>query len=146
MSTLTMAKEVPGKQKQRGLYILGLSKAQMRRLRRAIKFAGYPSLSSWIDRQRRTLLKEQEAIHGDLLKALTPDERDVIGALGTGATSLSQVSDETGLSEKQAERVLADLLDAGIIELRRAIKITDQARGATNPEYRISPKYREERA
>ncbi len=146
MSTLSipMAKEVSKKQRGSGLYLLGLSKSRMRRLRRAVQFAGYPSLSNWLARQERELIRQQEVLHGDLLAAPLPDEADLIRVFCKHGTPLTaeHLAEETHLTESAVARLLRDLIDSGIVIQVRQAKITSTARGATNPEYRLSPEYR----
>jgi hypothetical protein len=138
-----MAKSSNKKGRGSGLYLLGLNKSEMRILRRAVQFAGYPSLSNWLQRQRRAIVVEQTKLHGDLLKALTPDEAEIIAAMRATGTpvTVAHLSEDTHLTEAAALRVLRDLIDSGIVEPSRQFKITATARGATNPEYRLSPKY-----
>jgi predicted HTH transcriptional regulator len=146
MSTLStpMAKEVSKKSRGSGLYLLGLTKREMRILRRAIQFAGYPSLSNWLVRQKEAVIRQQEAVHGSLLTAPTPDEQRIITALQKIGTPMTAVhlAEDTHLTEATVLRTLADLIETGIVEQVRQAKITSAARGATNPEYRLDPKYR----
>jgi len=151
MSTLSipiMAKEVSKESKKKprgsGLYLLGLSKREMRMLRRAVQFAGYPSLSNWLLRQKEAVIRQQEAIHGSLLTAPTPDEQRIIAAFHKTGTPMTAVhlAEETHLTEATVLRTLPDLISAGIVEQTKQAKTTSAARGATNPEYRLDPKYR----
>lgn len=133
------------KNRQRGtaVQVRGLQKTQRVKLRRGVALSGCQSVSAWLSAKIRQLIREQEEKHGDLLTVLTPNEADIVAALEKTRTPMTTVhlAEETGLTEAVARRVVGDLVEVGILELRRQEKITATARGATNPEYKLSPKY-----
>ena len=89
---------------------------------------------------RRTI-REQEAKYGDLLDALTPDERDVIEVIQSGANDPEYIASETMLAPSRLAPILDDLVSRGVLELRRQGGKTESARGARRPLYFVSEKY-----
>jgi len=119
----------------RAVEIRGLSKSQHVKLRRAVALSGSRSISQWLSSQVRRLIVEQEARFGNLLAVLTPDEADVLGAVRAGCCRVLAVAEETHLSLKKAEVILDELAGRGVLRKSRALKTTEQARGATVWEY-----------
>ncbi len=115
--------------------IRGLSKSQHVKLRRAVALSGSRSISQWLSSQVRRLIAEQEAKFGNLLAVLTPEESDVMVAVRSGCCRVQAVTEETHLSPKKAEAILEDLAGRGVLRKSRALKTTEQARGATVWEY-----------
>jgi hypothetical protein len=115
--------------------ILGLSKSQLAKFRRAVALSGARSQSAWLGAQVRRLIVEQEAKYGNLLAVLTPDEADVVTAVRSGCCRAQSVAEETHLSLKKAESILDELAGRGVLRKSRALKTTEQARGATVWEY-----------
>jgi hypothetical protein len=62
----------------------------------------------------RTIL-EQEAKHGDLLHALTPDERDIIEVIESGANDPEHMAAETMLTPSRLASILDDLVSRGVL-------------------------------
>jgi hypothetical protein len=135
--------EVSAMVMQRGnaIRMWGLSRALHRKLIRAIQLAGFRSLSEWLLRQTLHFISEQEQIHGNLLTALTPIEADVVRAIENGANDPEHIAQETMIAMKRLNRILADLVDRDILEIRRQGGKTDHARGARRPLYFVTEKY-----
>src|SRR5262245_9171323 len=121
--------------------IKGLSKSLYRLFKRATMLDGAPSTSAWLFRMVRRTILEQEAKHGDLLHALTPDERDILEVIKAGANDPEYIAAETMLPPSRVAPILEDLVERGIIEMRRQGGKTEQARGARRPLYFLSEKY-----
>ncbi len=81
------------------------------------------------------VVNAQTEFGSDLFNTLTPREKRVRDAVRSGACRVQQVAEETGMSESRAEEILDDLNARGYLDKRRAIKATEQARGATVWEY-----------
>jgi hypothetical protein len=128
---------IPMSSTKRGkaVQIRGLHKTQQAKFRRAVALAGSPSVSSWLSTAIRRLIAEQEAKYGNLMAVLTPDEADVVLAVRSGSSRLQGIAEETHLSLKKAEAILEELAGRGVLRKSRALKTTEQARGATVWEY-----------
>lgn len=109
--------------------ILGLPKNIRLKFRRAIFFSGARSQSEWLQSKIRKLIREQEAIHGDLLNALTPEENEILDAIKDGAAEPEQIAEETLLSPAKVAALIESLLERGFIEARKQGGKTEQARG-----------------
>jgi predicted transcriptional regulator len=121
--------------------IRGLSRLLYRELSRATQLAGFRSVSEWLFRQTRAFIAEQRRIHGDLMDALTPLEEDILRVVRDGANDPEHIAEETMISARKLGRLLADLVDRGVLEMRRQGGKTDQARGARRPLYFVTEKY-----
>ena len=133
---LTKAVLIPmSSRRGNSIQLRGLSKGQQAKFRRAVALSGAPSVSSWLSTAIRRLIAEQEAKYGNLSAVLTPDESDVLNAVRSGACRLQNVAEETHISAKKAEATLEELAGRGVVRKARAIKTTEQARGATVWEY-----------
>ncbi len=128
---------IPMSSNKRGkaVQVRGLAKSQQAKFRRAVALSGSPSVSSWLSTAIRRLIAEQEAKYGNLLAVLTPDEADVLAAVKDGCCRAQSVAEETHLSLKKAEFLLDELAGRGVLRKSRALKATEQARGATTWEY-----------
>src|SRR5262245_50323941 len=123
------------------LSIQGLSKSENLRFKRAAMLDGAPSISAWLSRAIRRVIRDQEAKHGDLLNALTQDERDILEVIESGANDPEHISAEVMISQKRLDPILADLLARGLIETRRQGGKTEAARGARRNLYFVTEKY-----
>src|SRR5262245_36896354 len=121
--------------------IHGLSPKTRKKFNRALRLSGQGSQSRWILTQINRFIRKQEAKFGDLLLALTAEETWVVEVVESGAAESEQVSEETGFPLPAVERMLDDLAERGILEVRRQGGKTDQARGARRPLYFVSEKY-----
>jgi DNA-binding MarR family transcriptional regulator len=119
----------------------GLPKQLRRQFRRAVFLDGAPSVSAWLSRMVRRTILEQEAKHGNLLNALTPDERDILKVIKAGANDPEYIASETMIPPSRLATMLADLVDRGVLETRRQGGKTEAARGARRPLYFITEKY-----
>jgi DNA-binding MarR family transcriptional regulator len=119
----------------------GLPKQLRRQFRRAVFLDGAPSVSAWLSRMVRRTILEQEAKHGNLLNALTPDERDILKVIKAGANDPEYIASETMLAPSRLAPILADLVERGLVETRRQGGKTEQARGARRLLYFITEKY-----
>lgn len=120
--------------------IQSLPKNLQVKFRRAVALSGC-SQSAWLSAAIRRFIREQEEKHGNLLFVLTPDEQDAIKAINSGCAEAQQIAQEITLSHKRTEAVLADLVERGILEIRRKGGKTEQARGAVTKLYFVSSKY-----
>src|SRR5262245_24789369 len=124
------------------LSIQGLPKSVLLRFKRAAMLDGAPSVSAWLSRAIRRCIREQESKHGDLLSALTQDERDVIDVIELGAADPEHICAEVMLPPSRVEPILADLLNRGLIETRKQGGKTEAARGARRALYFVTEKYK----
>jgi hypothetical protein len=75
------------------------------------------------------------------MNALTPDERDILKVIKAGANDPEYIASETMFSPSRLAPILADLVDRGVLEIRRQGGKTEQSRGARRPLYFINEKY-----
>jgi hypothetical protein len=123
------------------LKIYGLSPKIRKKFNRALDLAGAGSQSQWLLTMINRFIRQAEIKHGDLLLALTAEEQWVVEVIASGAAEPEQIAQETGFEMAVAMRVLADLVERDILEIRRQGGKTEQARGARRPLYFVSPKY-----
>ena len=143
MPTIAMARgNAEKKSRGRSVRIHGLPRELNRKLIRAAQLAGFRSLSEWLFRQAQNFITEQKQIHGDLLTALTPLEADIVQVISDGANDPEHIAQETMIPSRKLNRMLADLFDRGILEIRKQGGKTEQARGARRPLYFVSEEYR----
>lgn len=75
------------------------------------------------------------------MNALTPDERDILKVINAGANDPEYIASETMLAPSRLKPMLDDLVDRGVLEIRRQGGKTEAARGARRPLYFINEKY-----
>ena len=121
--------------------IKGLPKTLNVKFRRAVMLDGGPSVSAWLFRMVRKTILAQEAKHGDLLHALTPDERDIFDVVRSGANDPEHIAKETMLSQARLASILEDLVARGILEIRKQGGKTEGARGTRRNLYFVDDKY-----
>jgi hypothetical protein len=123
------------------LKIRGLSSQIRKKFSRALRLSGAGSQSQWLHVQINRFIRQVELKHGDLLLALTVDEQWLVEVVASGAAEPVHIAEETGFALQAVERLLADLVDRDVLEIRRQGGKTDAARGARRPLYFISEKY-----
>ena len=121
--------------------ILGLPKRLKIKFRRAVILSGEQSQSKWLSNQIRRLIRQQEKVHGDLMNALTPTEIEITEAIEDGANDPEHIAAEMMMPLSRLDPILEDLVERGILEIRRQGGKTDQARGARCPLYFVNEKY-----
>ena len=121
--------------------IHGLSPKTRKKFNRALRLRGEGPQSKWLLTQINRYIRETELKYGDLMLALTPEEKWVIEIIEDGAAEVEQIAEETGITIIAVERILEDLIERGIVEMRRQGGKTEQARGARRPLYFIAKKY-----
>lgn len=125
----------------KALYVRGLPKSVQIKFRRAVVFSGARSQSAWLAAMIRRLIREQELKHGDLMIALTPDEADIVDVVQGGANDPEHISEETMLAPQRLDLILTDLVDRGVLEVRKQGGKTEAARGARRSLYFVTEKY-----
>ena len=121
--------------------IFGVPKNTHKRFRRALALAGAGSQSKWLLTQIRRFIREQETRFGDdLFNVLTEEEKDILSIVGSGASELQHIAEESLLPEKQVLNLLSELIERGFIEERAKGGKTDQARGAKIKMYFVKEK------
>jgi hypothetical protein len=123
------------------LKIHGLSPKTRKKFSRALRLAGQGSQSRWLLTMINRFIRQQEAKHGDLLLALTAEEQWVVEVVASGAAEAQQIAEETGFDAEAVAELLDDLVDRGVLEIRRQGGKTDAARGARRPLYFVAPKF-----
>jgi len=103
---------------------------------------GAPSVSAWLSRAIRRVIREQESKHGDLMSALTQDEQDVIDVIELGAADPEHICAEVMLPSSRVESILADLVSRDLLEIRKQGGKTEAARGARRALYFLTEKYK----
>lgn len=131
---LRNSKPFPKAKRGNAVRVLGLTDRVRRKLARACALNGVSQSEALKDLIRDFIQKTQNQF-GDLFTVLTPREQCVLDAVRGGAARVQQVAEETGLTEQQSEKILDELNGRGYLDKRRAIKTTEQARGATVWEY-----------
>ena len=124
------------------LSIQGLPKSVHLRFKRATMLDGAPSVSAWLSRAIRRVIREQESKHGDLMSALTQDEQDVIDVIELGAADPEHICAEVMLPSSRVESILADLVSRDLLEIRKQGGKTEAARGARRALYFLTEKYK----
>jgi hypothetical protein len=123
------------------LRVRGLSSHIRKKFSRALRLSGVGSQSKWLLVQINRFIRQQEAKHGDLMLALTVDEQWLVEVVASGAAEPEHIAEETGFAPAVVERLLADLVDRGVLEIRKQGGKTDQARGARRTLYFVSEKH-----
>jgi hypothetical protein len=121
--------------------IHGLSPKIRKKFNRALRLSNQGPQSRWLLTQINRFIRQQESKHGDLDLALTADEQWVVEVVESGAAEPEHIAEETGFALTAVLRILADLVDRGILEIRRQGGKTDHARGARRPLYFVTEKY-----
>lgn len=123
--------------------IAGLNKHQQALFRRALQLAGAGSQSKWLQTRIRLFILDVQQQFGDnLFDVLTEEERQVLNVIQSGAAEIAHICEETLLAREQAERLIADLIDRGLIVERKKGGKTAQARGARVSLYFVVEKYK----
>src|SRR5262245_1381619 len=120
------------------LRIFGLNPKTRKKLRRALLLSGTGSQSRWLLTVVNRFIRQQEEKHGDLLLALNAEEQWVVEVIADGAAEPDQISRETGFDPETVGALLEDLLDRGVLEIRKQGGKTDAARGARRDLYFVS--------
>jgi hypothetical protein len=123
------------------LKVRGLSSQVRKKFSRALRLSGAGSQSQWLLVQINRFIRQQEVKHGDLMLALTADEQWLVEVVASGAAEPDHIAEETGFALTAVERLLADLVDRGILEIRKQGGKTAVARGARRDLYFVSEKY-----
>jgi len=122
--------------------ILGLSKPTHKLFKRALALSGAGSQSKWLDAQVRKFIRAQQERFGpNLFQALTEEEQDIISIIESGAAEIQQIAEESLLHEQRVRQLLADLVERGILEIRKKGGKTAVARGAVIDLYFVVEKY-----
>jgi len=123
------------------LRLSGLSHRLRSKFARALALSNAGSQSAWLLTQINRFIKEQEAKPGDLLFALTAEEKWLVEVVSSGAAEPQQIAEETGFDAETLASLLEDLVERGVLEIRKQGGKTDQARGARRDLYFVSEKY-----
>ena len=123
------------------LKVRGLSSQIRKKFSRALRLSGVGSQSQWLLVQINRFIRQQEVKHGDLLLALTVDEQWLVEVVASGAAEPEHIAAETGFGLASVERLLAELVDRDVLEIRKQGGKTDAARGARRSLYFVSEKY-----
>lgn len=110
--------------------VLGLPPTLQRKFGRAVALMGQGSQSQFLSSAIRKLILDAEARHGNLLTVLTPDENDVVRVIHDGAAEFQQIVEETLIAAGKVEKLLNDLIERGILVVRKKGGKTEGARGA----------------
>jgi len=121
--------------------IHGLSPKTRKKFNRALRLTNQGSQSRWLLTQINRFIRNQEMKFGDLLLALTADEEWIVEVVESGAAEPEQICEETGFALVAIERMLSDLVERDILEIRKQGGKTDQARGARRDLYFVTEKY-----
>ncbi len=138
-----MAKKAVGTTRKRGesVRVLGLPVTLQVKFRRAVQLTGQGSQAQYLHSVIRKLIREAEAAHGNLLTVLTPDEDEVVRVINDGAAEFGQIVEETLIAAGKVEKLLTELIDRGILEVRKKGGKTEQARGASIKMYFLASDY-----
>ena len=123
------------------LTISGLDRKDRQKFTRAIALSNAGSQSQWLLIQVKRFIRQQEAKHGNLLLALTAEEQWIVEVVASGAAEPDHIAEETGFDSETVDRLLADLVDRNVLEIRKQGGKTDHARGARRDLYFVSEKY-----
>ncbi len=123
------------------LRLSGLPHRLRSKFDRALALSNAGSQSAWLLVQINRFIKQQEAKHGDLLFKLNAKEQWLVDVIALGAAEPQQIADETGFDPESVAALLDDLVERGVLEVRRQGGKTDAARGARRPLYFVSEKY-----
>jgi hypothetical protein len=123
------------------LKVFGLPQSIRKKFGRALRLSGAGSQSKWLLVQINRFIRQQELKHGDLMLAFTADEQWLVEVVASGAAEPQHIAEESGFALVAVERLLADLVERGVIEIRRQGGKTDAARGARRPLYFLTEKY-----
>lgn len=83
-----------------------------------------------LNQYARRLVAQERRINPALFNRLTPAEEEVLEAVRTGCFEIPHVVEETGLPARQVERILAELVDRGMLRKDKRGGKTAAARGA----------------
>jgi hypothetical protein len=121
--------------------VLNLPKGTHKLFRRALAIAGAGSQSKWLLTQIRQFVRQQQQKFGeDLFQVLTAEEKDLLEIIASVAAEIQHIAEESMLPEKQVAKIIADLVDRGLVEERAKGGKTDQARGAKIKLYFVKEK------
>lgn len=123
------------------LRLSGLPQKMRSKFARALALSNAGSQSGWLLTQINRLIAQQEAKHGDLLLALNAQEQWIVEVIASGAAEPQQIAEETRFDAETVSRLLEDLVERGVLEIRRQGGKTDAARGARRPLYFVTEKY-----
>jgi len=123
------------------LRISGLTRKLRLKFARALALSNAGTQSQWLLIQINRFIRQQEAMHGDLLLALTAEDQWLVEVVASSAAEAPQIVEKTGFEAETVAELLADLVDRGVLEIRRQGGKTDQARGARRPLYFVTEKY-----
>lgn len=124
------------------LRLSGLPHRLRSKFARALALSNAGSQSAWLLTQINRFIKEQEAKHGDLLLALTAEEKWLVEVVSSGAAEPQQIAEETGFDAATVENLLDELVERGVLEIRPQGGKTDKARGTRRPLYFTTEKYK----
>lgn len=86
------------------------------------------------------MIREQQEVHGsDLMKVLTAEELDLVTVIRSGAAEFSQIVEESLIAEARVRKVLDELVERGLVQVRKKGGKTDGARGASITLYFVDP-------
>lgn len=123
------------------LKLFGLPQPVRKKFNRALAISGQGSQAKWLLTSINRFIRQSELKYGDLNYALTAEEEWIVEVVTSGAAEPDHISEETGFALAAVMRLLADLVDRGVLETRKQGGKTDQARGARRDLYFISEKY-----
>src|SRR5215813_11380100 len=100
------------------LRLFGLNPKTRKKLKRALLLSGGGSQSRWLLTVVNRFIHQQEAKHGDLLLALTAEEQWIVEVIASGAAEPQQIAEETRFDAETVSRLLEDLVERGVLEIR----------------------------
>lgn len=127
-----------GKSRGGAVRVLGLPPSVRVKFQRAVQLTGRGTQSQFLANAIRQIIREAEAAHGNLLAVLTPDEAEIVRVIRDGAAEFSQIVEETMIAAGRAEKLLTELVDRGVLEVRKKGGKTEQARGAATKMYFVA--------
>jgi DNA replication initiation complex subunit (GINS family) len=111
--------------------IAGLDKRTQIMFRRSLALLGAGSQSKWLQTRIRLFIRQaQERFGDDLFEVLTEEERQILEVIASGAAEIQHICEETLLQRQQAERLIHELCERGLLMERKKGGKTEQARGA----------------